>query len=178
MTEGATLDPIAFWARVRPDRVALRQKDEVWTYRRLEEAVSRIAYAFYDEGTVSGEHVSIEFESAHSLHFAITLHALHRIGLLPVLIDPRLAEAQRIELRNRAAVDFALTTSPERVEVFHTDRPMRRVSVFISFGSKPSPSGKAFIRGNCLTANNWPSRPSARATAGRSTGSRCCSALP
>ncbi len=116
MTEGSTLDPIAFWARVRPDRVALRQNDKVWTYRRLEEAVSRIAYAFYDEGTVSGEHVSIEFEAAHGLHFAITLHALHRIGLLPVLIDPRLAEAQRIELRNRAAVDFALTTSPERVE--------------------------------------------------------------
>jgi len=116
VTEGSTPDPIAFWARARPDRIALRQKDNVWTYRRLEEAVSRIAYAFEDEGMVSGEHVSIEFEAAHSFHFALTLHALHRVGLLPVLIDPRLAEAERIELRHRATVDFALTTSPERVE--------------------------------------------------------------
>ena len=111
-----TLDPVAFWARVRPDRTALRMGSEVWTYGRLEEAVSHAALALYDQGLVSGEHVSIEFGAEQGLHFAATLHALHRAELLPTLVAESLPEPQRIALRNRANVDFALTSTPEPAE--------------------------------------------------------------
>ena len=40
---GTTWDPVAFWARTQPDRLALRIGEERWTYGRLEEAVSRAA---------------------------------------------------------------------------------------------------------------------------------------
>ncbi|HZI89676.1 MAG TPA: AMP-binding protein [Candidatus Polarisedimenticolia bacterium] len=108
-----TWDPVAFWARVQPDRVALRMGDETWTYGRLEEAVSEAALSLYEQGLVAGEHVSIEFGAEEALHFAATLHALHRAELLPVPISQRLTEPERVVLRQRAQVDVALTATPE-----------------------------------------------------------------
>ncbi len=113
MTTGSTWDPVAFWARWRPDAVALRMGEEVWSYARLEVAVIEAAVSFYDQGLVSGEHVSMEFGAELGLHFAATLHALHRADLLPVPISQRLTEAERVALRQRAHVDFALTSTHE-----------------------------------------------------------------
>jgi O-succinylbenzoic acid--CoA ligase len=113
MTAGRAVDPIAFWARAVPGRVALRMGDESWTYGRLEHAVRGAAASFLDRGLVSGEHVSIEFGAAQGLHFAASLHALHRAGLLPVLVGTRLTEPERVALRRRAAVDYALTAIPD-----------------------------------------------------------------
>ncbi|HZE18881.1 MAG TPA: AMP-binding protein, partial [Candidatus Angelobacter sp.] len=113
LSAGETLDPVAFWARVQPDRVALRMGEERWTYARLEEAVTQAAVSLYDQGLMSGEHVSLEYGTEQGLHFAASFHALHRADLLPVPISQHLTEAERVALRNRARVDFALTTSPE-----------------------------------------------------------------
>jgi O-succinylbenzoic acid--CoA ligase len=112
MIEGVTLDPVSFWARVLPDRVALRMGQETWTYGRLEEAVFLAALSFYDQGLVSGEHVSLEFGAEQGLHFAATLHALHRADLLPVPINQKLTEPERVILRQRAHADVALTATP------------------------------------------------------------------
>ncbi len=112
-TEGETWDPVSFWARVHPERLALRMGEERWTYGRLEEAVTEAAVSLYDQGLVSGEHVSLEFGAEQGLHFAATFHALHRAELLPVPISQRLTEAERVALRNRAHVDVALTATPE-----------------------------------------------------------------
>src|SRR5205085_3702476 len=112
VSEGATLDPVAFWARVQPDRIALRMGPETWTYARLEEAVFDAALSFYDQGLVSGEHVALEFGAEQGLHFAATLHALHRAELLPVPISQSLTEPERVELRARAQADVALTATP------------------------------------------------------------------
>ena len=107
-----TWDPVSFWARTRPDRLALRMGEERWTYGRLEEAVSEAARSFFEQGLVSGEHVSLEFGAEEGLHFATTLHALHRVGLLPVFIGAGLTEPERVAMRQRAQVDFALTATP------------------------------------------------------------------
>jgi len=112
MIEGSTLDPVAFWARLQPERVALRMGPETWTYARLEEAVFQAALSFYDQGLVSGEHVSLEFGAEQGLHFAATLHALHRAELLPVPINQKLTEPERVALRQRAHADVALTATP------------------------------------------------------------------
>jgi O-succinylbenzoic acid--CoA ligase len=112
MSAHATWDPVSFWARTRPDRLALRMGEESWTYGRLEEAASEAALSFFAQGLVSGEHVSVEFGAEEGLHFATTIHALHRVGLLPVPIGPRLTEPERVAMRQRAHVDFALTATP------------------------------------------------------------------
>ncbi len=113
MREPRTYDPVSFWARTRPGRLALRMGEETWTYGRLEEAVSTASVALFEQGLVSGEHVSIEFGASQGLHFAATLHALHRTGLLPVLIGERHPEPERVTLRERAHVEYALTATPE-----------------------------------------------------------------
>src|SRR5258706_1981570 len=61
---------------------------------------------------VSGEHVSLEFGAEQGLHFAATLHALHRAELLPVPVNQKLIEPERVALRQRAHADVALTATP------------------------------------------------------------------
>jgi len=112
-SEGVTWDPVAFWARTQPDRVAIRVGEERWTYARLEEAVTEAAVSLFQQGLISGEHVSLEFGAEQGLHFAATLHALHRAELLPVPIAQILSEPERVILRRRAHVDVALTATPE-----------------------------------------------------------------
>ncbi len=109
----STWDPVAFWARARPDAAALRMGEERWTYGRLEEAVSETAVSLLEQGLVSGEHVAVEFGAEQGLHFAATIHALHRADLLPVPIAQRLTEPERVAIRLRAQVDVALTARPE-----------------------------------------------------------------
>ncbi len=110
---GVTWDPVAFWARARPDAVALRMGEESWSYGRLEEAVREAAVSLFEQGLVAGEHVAVEFGSEQGLHFAATIHALHRADLLPVPIAQRLTEPERVAIRQRAHVDVALTARPE-----------------------------------------------------------------
>jgi O-succinylbenzoic acid--CoA ligase len=57
--------------------------------------------------------VALEFGAEEGLHFAATLHALHRAELLPVPISQKLTEPERVAMRLRAQVDVALTATPE-----------------------------------------------------------------
>ena len=100
-----THDPIQFWAAVQPERVALRSARSAWTYALLDHAVWASAEMLLARGLGSGEHVSLEFDPADSFHFAVTLHALHRVGLLPVVIGPQATAEERQTLRERAHVD-------------------------------------------------------------------------
>ncbi|MBI4364590.1 MAG: AMP-binding protein [Candidatus Latescibacteria bacterium] len=131
-----TVDPVAFWARATPDRPALRMHGETWTYARLEQAVSRAAASFLERGLVSGEHVSIEFDAGESLHFAASLHALHRAELLPVLIGARLTEPERVSLRARASVDYTLTAVPDDEPATKGRRPRGRRVARASAGAR------------------------------------------
>lgn len=109
MSQNWTHDPIQFWGRVAPDRLAIRQGDRAWTYRELDAAVQESVDALIEQGLGAGEHVSLEFDPAHSFHFAIALHALHRVGLLPVPIATSMTPSERQERRRRAMIDLALT---------------------------------------------------------------------
>ena len=166
---GTTWDPVAFWARTQPDRLALRIGEERWTYGRLEEAVSRAAVSLYEQGLVSGEHVSLEFGAEQGLHFAATFHALHRAELLPVPIGQRLSEAERVALRTRAQVDFALTSSPEPSALpapktstakppLFTRRLDAPAAILFTSGTEASPRAVVLTHGNFL----WSAVASAR----------------
>ncbi|MGH7681211.1 MAG: class I adenylate-forming enzyme family protein [Candidatus Eiseniibacteriota bacterium] len=109
MKQAHTHDPIQFWSRIAPDRLALRHGDRIFTYGNLEGAVQESADAFLAQGLGAGEHVSLEFDPTHSLNFAIALHALHRVGLLPVPIGATLTADERQERRRKAMVDLVLT---------------------------------------------------------------------
>jgi len=104
-----THDPIQFWAAVQPERVALRSARSAWTYGLLDHAVWASAEMLLARGLGSGEHVSLEFDPEDAFHFAVTFHALHRVGLLPVVIGPQGTAEERQALRERAHVDLSLT---------------------------------------------------------------------
>ena len=110
MTQTSTHDPIRFWARVAPERLALRQGGREWSYGQLDAAVQESTDAFLVQGLGAGEHLSLEFEPRHSLSFAIALHACHRAGLLPAPIGTSLTPEERQALRLRALVDLVLTS--------------------------------------------------------------------
>ncbi|HYQ88170.1 MAG TPA: AMP-binding protein [Candidatus Binatia bacterium] len=165
----STWDPVSFWARTRPDRLALRMGEERWTYGRLEEAVSGAALSFFEQGLVSGEHVSVEFGAEEGLHFATTVHALHRAGLLPVPIGPRLTEPERVAMRQRAQVDFALTATPVPAPARGSNargmRPLlfeRRLdapsAICFTSGTEGAPRAVVLTHGNFL----WSALASAR----------------
>ena len=106
-----THDPIQFWAAVQPERVALRSARSAWTYALLDHAVWASADLLLARGLGSGEHLSLEFEPDDAFHFAVTFHALHRLGLLPVPISPHATPTERQALRDRANVDVTLTAA-------------------------------------------------------------------
>jgi o-succinylbenzoate---CoA ligase len=104
-----THDPVRFWAAVQPGRPALRSARSVWTYAELDRAVWAAADALLAKGLGAGEHVSLEFAAEDPVAFAVALHAVHRIGSLPVIVGPNATAAERQAMRERAAVDFTLT---------------------------------------------------------------------
>jgi len=105
-----THDPVQFWALVDPDRPALRRAERAWTYGELNLAAQEMADTLLLQGLGAGEHLSLEFEARHSFEFAIALHALHRIGLLPVPISLAHRPEERAALRASAMVELVLTS--------------------------------------------------------------------
>ena len=168
MSAGRTWDPVAFWARTQPERLALRMGEERWTYGRLEEAVAEAAVSLFHQGLVSGEHVSLEFGAEQGLHFATTFHALHRAELLPVPISQRLTETERVALRQKAHVDFALTATPEPAAASAPGArakppPFERrldapAAICFTSGTEGSPRAVVLTHGNFL----WSALASAR----------------
>ncbi|HTM00772.1 MAG TPA: AMP-binding protein [Candidatus Omnitrophota bacterium] len=105
---GTTHDPVRFWGSVRPDRVALKSAQSVWTYGDLDRAVWSAADALLERGLGSGEHIALEFEPEDAIAFAVAFHAVQRIGSLPVLIGTAGTEDERQAMRERAQVEYRL----------------------------------------------------------------------
>jgi len=105
-----TYDPVQFWSIVAPDRPAIRRDDRAWTYGELNRAVQEMADTLILQGLGAGEHIALEFEPRHSFEFTIALHALHRIGLLPVPISLALPPEERQRRRTQTLVELVLTS--------------------------------------------------------------------
>ncbi len=106
-----TFDPVRFWARASPERTAIRSGARAWSYAQLDAAVDESAEALFSQGLDAGQHVAVEFEPEHGFQFAIAVHAIHRIGLLPVPIATSLTPVERKSLRDRALVDLTLASA-------------------------------------------------------------------
>jgi O-succinylbenzoic acid--CoA ligase len=141
----STHDPVQFWARAQPDRVALQSARSTWTYAMLDQAVWASADALLGRGLGSGEHLSLEFDPTDALHFAVTFHALHRVGLLPVPIGAQATVAERQAQRERAQVEFTLTADDLTLE-----EPKPNATPKSSAKPKPSPEPEPEVDENAL----------------------------
>ncbi|HLQ66646.1 MAG TPA: AMP-binding protein [Candidatus Limnocylindrales bacterium] len=125
----STHDPVRFWAAVQPERAALRSPRSFWTYRELDRAVWAASDALLEKGLGAGEHVSLEFGPGDPVAFAVALHAVQRIGSLPVIVGAHLTPLERQTMRERAQVEFTLTAGD--LDIPHLD------------GAPPPPAGVA-----------------------------------
>jgi O-succinylbenzoic acid--CoA ligase len=99
---GGLPDPVRYWARRAPGRVALRTRETEWTYAQLDEVVSEAARGLFRGGIDPGAAVSLE--ARDPLAVAALLHAIHRVGAVAVPLGPRQTEAEAERMRIGAGV--------------------------------------------------------------------------
>ncbi|HET9951670.1 MAG TPA: AMP-binding protein [Candidatus Eisenbacteria bacterium] len=160
-----THDPIRFWAVLQPGRMALKSERHEWSYAELEAAVAAASQALLARGLGAGEHVALEFPPEEGALLAITLHAAHRLGLLPVLIPSNATQAERELLRAKAQTDFILTAegiakpaaAAAAADAAIADDgapPLRRLdapaAVVFTSGTSASPRAAVLTHGNLL----------------------------
>lgn len=100
--EGGLPDPVRYWARRAPDRIALRTARESWSYAELDEVVSETARTLFRGEVDPGAAVSLEVHDP--LATAVLLHAAHRLLAVAVPIRPRLTGAEADRMRTEAGV--------------------------------------------------------------------------
>lgn len=156
-----THDPIRFWAALQPGRLALKSERHEWTYAELEAAVAATTEALVARGLGMGEHLALEFPPEEGALLAVTLHAAHRLGLLPVLVPTNATAAERELLRAKAQTDFVLTAEviaePAAAAaagplVPEPEPPLRRLdapaAVVFTSGTAGSPRAVVLTQGN------------------------------
>lgn len=166
-----THDPIRFWAALQPDRLALKSERHAWTYAELEAAVGATTEALLARGLGTGEHLALEFPSDEGALLTVTLHAAHRLGLLPVLVPSGATAVEREMLRAKAQTDYILTAegiaapaaaAASRPLVPEAVPPTRRLdapaAVVFTSGTAASPRAVVLTHGNFL----WSAIASAR----------------
>ena len=183
-----THDPVRFWAALQPDRLALKSELHAWSYAELEVAVSAAAEALVQRGLGSGEHLALEFPASEGALLAITVHAAHRVGLLPVFIPAGATAAERELLRAKAQTDFLLTAesiaepaakaaSSSPATLVDAMPPPRRLdaaaAVVFTSGTAASPRAAVLTHGNFL----WSAVASGR-NLGVRAGDRWLCAVP
>lgn len=85
-------DFITFWAKDRPDRVAIEGDDLAFNYAELEDATARVASALLDLGVQKGERIAW-FGKNSATYFALFFGAA-RAGIVMVPVGWRLAEPE------------------------------------------------------------------------------------
>jgi Acyl-CoA synthetases (AMP-forming)/AMP-acid ligases II len=72
-------------ARLRPDAVALRVDDDVWTFRELSDGARDLAHALHELGVRRGDRVGVLVPN--SAEFFLATHAIGRLGGIVVPIN-------------------------------------------------------------------------------------------
>lgn len=157
--EAGLPDPIRYWARRAPDRVALRTAREAWSYAELDGIVSEAARGLFREGIDPGAAVSLEVRDP--LAVAALLHAVHRLKAVAVPLGARLTEAEAERMRSEAGVAKRLqgmaiplpdgpgaTGKPGGDAVDLSRRPADSALVCFTSGTSGAPRGVLLTHGN------------------------------
>ena len=180
-----THDPIRFWAALQPNRLALKSERHEWTYAELEAAVGATTEALLARGLGAGEHLALEFPADEGALLTVTLHAAHRLGLLPVFVPPAATAKEREVLRAKAQTDYILTAegiaAPAAAAaagmLVDAEPPLRRLespaAVVFTSGTAGAPRAVVLTHGNIL----WSAISSAR-NLGVAEGDRWLACMP
>jgi crotonobetaine/carnitine-CoA ligase len=131
---------LARWARVQPERIAVRFESDAITYGELDRRVDALAAGLSTAGVRAGELVCVLFET--SIDYVATWIALGRLGAVEAPINtgfrgPGLAHALRLTGASRLLVDSAL--APEAWAVLGEVPAIREV--FVRGGAPAPPKG-------------------------------------
>ena len=126
--EGGLPDPVRYWARRAPGRIALRTARESWSYAELDEVVSETARTLFRGEVDPGAAVSLEVRDP--LATAVLLHAAHRLLAVAVPLGPRLTEAEALEtvatVDNQPVVEVIRAAIAEHIESRRSDDRFRQ----------------------------------------------------
>ena len=150
-------DPVRFWARRAPRRLALRAGDQAWTWTELDEIVSEAARTLFRSGLDPGAAVSLEVRDP--LAVATLLHAVHRLGAVAVPIGARLTEEEASRRRAEAGVVERLRGLTLELEEHEGDeaegddadlqrRPSDPAAICFTSGTTAAPRGVLLSHGN------------------------------
>jgi fatty-acyl-CoA synthase len=92
--------------RLYPDKVAIVDGDERFTYRQLQERVDRLSNALLDLGLERGDRVCILSPNSH--YFLESFYATAQVGLILVPLNYRLVAADHEYILNHAGVSAVL----------------------------------------------------------------------
>ncbi|PZQ64244.1 MAG: ATP-dependent acyl-CoA ligase [Phenylobacterium zucineum] len=131
---------LARWARIQPERIAVRFEDDTISYGELDRRVDALAAGLSAAGVRAGEFVCVLFDT--SIDYVATWLALTRLGAVEAPINtgfrgPGLAHALRLTGASRLLVDATL--APEAWAAL-ADVPAVR-EVFVRGGPSVAPPG-------------------------------------
>ncbi len=98
---------IAHWAADRPDRIALREEDRVYTYGELDELTAKIASALFDAGLVKGDRIAWIGKNS-DLYFQLFFGAA-RAGIVMAPIGWRLSPTEWAYVLNDTGAKMLFT---------------------------------------------------------------------
>lgn len=105
---GSTVDSVLRRsARRTPARVAVEYGDRSWTYRELDDAVSRAATLLRGQGLVHGDRVGAHGDNSDA--YLIAFLACARAGLVHVPLDPHLTGDRLAQVVGRSGSSLVLT---------------------------------------------------------------------
>ncbi len=105
-------------AAERPDHPALVFEDRVWTYREVEERISRLATGFRSLGLAAGDRLAVMLPNWPEFHLAS--HAAWKLGAVEVPVNVMYREEE---------VEFILQDSGARVAIAHPEGVARILAV-------------------------------------------------
>jgi long-chain acyl-CoA synthetase len=104
--------------RVRPERVALREKDlgiwQSWTWHRAAREVRRMAAGLHEAGLRRGSHLAVIGENRPRLYFAML--AAQSLGAIPVPMYQDAVAGEMVYVFEQAEIELAVVEDQEQVD--------------------------------------------------------------
>ncbi len=104
-------DWLSVQAQLSPDRLALTDGQESWSFRQLDRYAGQLASRLFRWGIRKNQRVAVLAES--TMKMIATIHALNRLGTVLVPINPRLSPDDRTALIQDADPWVLIAPTPE-----------------------------------------------------------------